>query len=198
MKNKVFLLDPGHCEETPGKRSPVWDDGSQLLEWEFNRQIVQKICSLASKANIGFALLVKENSGVSLSNRVNRANRYAKMHPDVDCIYVSVHGNGFNNENANGIEVWTSPGQTKSDDIATIFYNEASKLGWKMRPDKSDGDVDKESKFYVLVNTSMPAILTENGFYTNKKECKKMMSQKYQWKLAKAHVDTFKKYIDEK
>lgn len=27
-----ILLDNGHGEDTKGKRSPVWKDGSQLLE----------------------------------------------------------------------------------------------------------------------------------------------------------------------
>lgn len=29
------ILDNGHGKETPGKRSPIWGDGSQLFEWEF-------------------------------------------------------------------------------------------------------------------------------------------------------------------
>lgn len=32
-----ILIDNGHGKETPGKRSPVWPDGSQLYEYEFNR-----------------------------------------------------------------------------------------------------------------------------------------------------------------
>ena len=36
----MILLDNGHGCDTPGKRSPVWPDGRQLLEWEFNRDIV--------------------------------------------------------------------------------------------------------------------------------------------------------------
>lgn len=35
-----ILLDNGHGYDTPGKRSPIWPDGSQLFEWEFNRDIV--------------------------------------------------------------------------------------------------------------------------------------------------------------
>lgn len=38
-----ILLDNGHGYDTPGKRSPIWPDGSQLFEWEFNRDIVSRI-----------------------------------------------------------------------------------------------------------------------------------------------------------
>ena len=33
-----------------------------------------------------------------------------------------------------------------------------------MRKDHTDGDPDKESQFYVLKNTSCPAVLLEFGF----------------------------------
>lgn len=38
-----------------------------------------------------------------------------------------------------------------------------------MRTDLSDGDKDKESGFYILKHTIMPAVLTENLFMDNKK-----------------------------
>ena len=45
----IVLLDNGHggiingTYQTPGKRSPIWNDGSQLFEGEFNRAIVNGI-----------------------------------------------------------------------------------------------------------------------------------------------------------
>ena len=42
----IVILDNGHGEETAGKRSPVWGDGSQLFEWEFNRDIVRRIAAM--------------------------------------------------------------------------------------------------------------------------------------------------------
>ena len=46
MKDIVVILDAGHGKETPGKRSPILEDGSQLLEWEFNRDICNRIYRL--------------------------------------------------------------------------------------------------------------------------------------------------------
>ena len=31
-----ILIDNGHGRATAGKRSPVWPDGKQLFEYEFN------------------------------------------------------------------------------------------------------------------------------------------------------------------
>ena len=36
------LLDNGHGENTAGKRSPKWKDGTQLFEWEYAREIAQR------------------------------------------------------------------------------------------------------------------------------------------------------------
>ena len=33
------LLDNGHGENTPGKRSPKWSDGSQLFEWNMPEKL---------------------------------------------------------------------------------------------------------------------------------------------------------------
>ncbi|MEF1204613.1 hypothetical protein [Photobacterium damselae] len=49
MKQPLFILDAGHGGiingqyQTEGKRSPIWDDGSQLFEGEFNRAVVKGI-----------------------------------------------------------------------------------------------------------------------------------------------------------
>jgi hypothetical protein len=38
-----ILIDNGHGENTPGKRSPVWEDGVQLFEWEYAREIARRV-----------------------------------------------------------------------------------------------------------------------------------------------------------
>ena len=57
-----------------------------------------------------------------------------------------------------------------------------------MRKDTTDGDPDKESNFYVLVNTSMPAILSENFFMTNSDNCHRyLLSEQGRDRVAKIH-----------
>ena len=43
------LLDNGHGENTPGKRSPKWSDGSQLFEWEYAREIAKGVTNYEQK-----------------------------------------------------------------------------------------------------------------------------------------------------
>ena len=100
---------------------------------------------------------------------------------------ISIHGNAADNApTANGIEVFTSIGETKSDTIAEVFYSKLKNLGWKMRPNRSNKG-GKEENFYILKNSHCPAVLTENGFYTNEEECKKMLEFYWQKEIALAH-----------
>ena len=175
----LWIFDNGHggiidgIYQTAGKRSPIWGNGSQLFEGEFNRSIVDRLVKLCQNANIDYVNLVDTNLDISLPKRTAKANEIYR-NTNKPCIYVSIHANGFTEESANGWEVYTSKGETKSDEIATVLFEKAQAEfpTHKMRRDTKDGDPDKEANFYVLKHTAMPAILSENFFMTNEKECK--------------------------
>jgi N-acetylmuramoyl-L-alanine amidase len=107
-----------------------------------------------------------------------------------------VHGNAGG---GTGWECYTTVGKTKSDSIATILYEEAAaefaKDGWKIRRDMADGDPDKESNFYILKHTNCPAVLTENFFMDNLKDCKFMMSEEGRNRIAKIHYKAIKRIL---
>ncbi len=169
----------------------MWPDGTQLFEGEFNRAIVDRLMAMCESNNIDAVNLVATPKDISLSERVKTANNLAKS-SEKPCIYVSVHANGFSDESANGWEVYTSPGQTKSDGVATILFEKAMRefKGEYMRQSKTDGDPDKEANFYVLIHTSMPAILSENFFMTNYDNCHKyLLSEEGRDRIAKIHFE---------
>ena len=59
-----------------------------------------------------------------------------------------------------------------------------------MRKDTRDGDADKESNFWVLRKTVMPAILSENFFMTNYSNCHNyLLSEEGRDKIAKIHFE---------
>lgn len=184
----LVILDAGHGIDTPGKRSPIWSNNTQLFEWKFNRDIVDSIIGYLQVANISYVKLIEESQDIPLKERVDRINAICKENKDKYKVYlISVHGNAADNAPAaNGIEVFTSIGETKSDTIAEVFYSKLKNLGWKMRPNRSNKG-GKEENFYILKNSHCPAVLTENGFYTNEEECKKMLEFYWQKQIALAH-----------
>jgi len=182
----MIIIDPGHGHNTKGKASPIWPDGSQLFEWEFNRDVAKRIQRDLSAQSIKSVILVEEAIDVYLHVRADRANRIARDFPG--SFLISIHGNAGGGE---GWEVYTSPGQTKSDQLATKLFESAKYYlqGFKLRHDYSDGDPDKESKFTILTRTKCPAVLTENLFYDNEKECRFMLSDYGRELITKLHVD---------
>lgn len=200
-KDYVVILDNGHGDNTPGKRSPKFPDGSQFFEYEFNRDIVHRIAQQLDDLGIRYEILVPEKKDIPLKERCDRANRIYKQ-TKKKCFLISVHanaaGNGSTWINAKGWAVYTSVGKTKSDDMATIMWNEMKNEfpTRKMRLDMTDGDVDYEANFTVLYNTLCPAILTENFFMDDKEECKEiLMNNAKRQKIANAHVNAIKKIL---
>ena len=143
----LWAIDAGHGNNTKGKRSRVWSDGSILYEYEYNRAIRDKLVKLMDLYNMSYYIVNPEDTDISLSERVNRINGLKKI-TDKYVITVSIHGNAAGTEKANGYEIYTSPGSTTSDKIADIFYKHADRTNlFKMRYDFTDGDYDKEANF---------------------------------------------------
>ena len=195
----IILLDNGHGGLvdgnyiTPGKRSPIWSDGSQLFEGEFNRAIVNRIIEQLTQLKIPYVNIAPEYRDVTLRTRVNRANSY----PANRSIYISVHANAGG---GTGSEMYTSVGRTRSDGFATIFGEEFESEfpNERLRTDWRDGDLDKEINFYVLKHTKMPAILTENFFMDNERECKDyLMTESGRDRIAKYHIKAIERIVNE-
>ncbi len=201
MNKYTWLLDSGHGGlidgkyQTKGKRSPQWDDGTpQLFEGVFNRAIrshlINLIVRMPSGKGLAYFVLNDGDKDMSLPERVKLANKYHKQHGN--CVLLSIHGNAGG---GTGFEVFTSPGETASDPIATVFCEEIMKEfpGRIFRADYSDKDPDKEAPFYLLERTTCPAVLTENGFMDRLEDCKFMQSVEGQQRIALAHFNAMKR-----
>jgi N-acetylmuramoyl-L-alanine amidase len=90
---------------------------------------------------------------------------------DPDC-FISIHCNAFTNPQAKGMEIYTTPGRTEADTLASRIMGqlEGEFPALAVRGDWSDGDVDKEAGLYVLLHTDAPAVLIELAFISNEHE----------------------------
>ncbi len=189
------IIDNGHGVKTQGKCSPLWPDGSILYEYEFNRDIAKRLANTLDYFGIDNVIIVPEIEDISLAERVKRINEYHEEHPD--SFLVSIHANAASVRSANGWEIFTSKGETKSDALAEQFVKSAKNnlRGFKIRKDLLDGDSDKEANFYILKNTRCPAVLTENLFMTNQRDCEFLMSEKGRRAITKLHFDAIMRII---
>jgi N-acetylmuramoyl-L-alanine amidase len=188
----TWCLDNGHGQKSAGKRSPIFDDGeTQFFEYEFNRDIVERIITRLQELGISYFDVMPEveTNGNDLQERVTRANQHASTLPK---LFVSVHANagpevdnGWTLDTVSGIETWYYFGSVKGKKMASTFQKKLiEKTGWKDRGLKTS----KTSPFYVLKKTVMPAILTENGFFNNKAQALDLMKDEVRQSIADAHI----------
>ncbi len=190
----LWCLDNGHGKLQAGKRSPKWeedDQEKQFFEYEFNRDVVERIKKELTKKGVKFFDVVPDylEVGSFLKERVDRAN---KRESDLPKLFVSVHSNAgpaavgkWVSSSIKGAETWFAKNSKKGKKMAAIFQKHIlDQTGFKDRKLKST----QIKNLYVLVKTVMPAILTENGFYNNKAEVLELMKDSVRQKVADAHI----------
>jgi N-acetylmuramoyl-L-alanine amidase len=171
-----IVLDAGHGYDTPGKRSP---DG--MKEYEFNRMVANYAKKLLSQyKNVEVYFTHSDVKDIPLQTRTKQANALKAN------LLISIHANasgsgGWNS--AEGIETFI---HTRKPAEAVKLANSVHKnliLATRLK----DRGV-KTANFHVLRETTMPSILIECGFMTNKEEIKLLRSDSYRQKCAEAIV----------
>lgn len=194
-----ILIDNGHGENTPGKRSP----NGLFREYEYAREIADGIVNGLRSRGYDAERIVRETIDVPLSERARRVNEICARYGANNVLLVSVHCNAAGNGdwmNARGWSAYTSKGQTKGDTLASCLYSAAASTlpaGTKIRSDWSDEDPDWEENFYILSKTKCAATLTENFFMDNKEDVEFLTSEKGKKAIIDLHIEGIIKYIEE-
>ena len=136
-----ILIDNGHGENTPGKRSP---DGT-FREYAYTREIADEVVRELAKRGYVAERIVKENLDVPLAERARRVNEVCARYGANNVLLVSIHCDAAGNGewmNARGWSAYTTKGKTKADELASRMYDAAACFitGQKIRRDYSDGD----------------------------------------------------------
>jgi len=166
----LWLIDNGHGGIIDGKyvtapsKMYIHDDDNIFYEGVFNRIIKNLLVRKLKRNGLHYIDLCPTQLDLDLDVRVDIANAYYKKYGNA--VLLSLHSNAGGGR---GFEVWTSVGQTRSDIFAEILGGVLRNTfsGSPFRADTSDGDLDKESQFYILKHTKCPAILPECLFFDN-------------------------------
>ena len=211
----IELYDPGHGINTAGKCSP----DKSLREYKKARELVRDIVAKRRAMGYDARVLVPEEADVSLGERCRRVNKICDQYGKSNVILVSVHCNAAGADSkwksAGGWCIYTSPGQTKADVLATHIWN-AANVDLKpyidrfpllkaegaydgrqvpIRADWSVGDPDYEARFAVLTGTKCPAVLTESLFQDNKADVDFLLSKEGHDAVVQLHVNGVESYI---
>ncbi len=162
-----------------------------FYEGVFNRTLTNRVAAKLTNLGVSNIIVSHEYLDISLHYRVDLANWYHRNYKKG--LYISNHANASSSGRARGFEVYTTRGKTKSDQVATLHYKNVQDLlgdRIKYRPDRSDGDADREANFFVIKNTAMPAILVEHLFFDNFDDASLLMDDEIIERFAEAQVRT--------
>lgn len=185
MKKLTVIIDRGHATlDAYGKYSTAgkqfkFPDGLHVYEGYENQKYAEAIARIATEYGMNVVYTVKPNDpqDISLVARVKFANALSEKK---DSMYLSIHNNAGKGK---GTEIFTSVGFTKSDIYADeiILAIKDAHPNRVIRTNRKDF-LTKEENFYVLKNTSMPAVLVEYGFFDNRED--------YEWLSNPCNIET--------
>ena len=209
-----IILDCGHGmnDTTKGKYSPMLDSSefnlrdltvyqNRFREGNFNRLIGQRLERMLKDAGFEVHIVNDGYKDNSLNDRVNKANQIAAKYGKDNCIYISIHsnasGNGIDWKNATGVSVHCCrKSSEKSKKLARLIYKNILDKGYN-----GNRSIPKDhiwyNDFFVLKNTTMPAVLVENLFYDNKSDLKKLMSDEHRDVIVSYLYNGILEFIDE-
>jgi len=202
----TIILDAGHGGMSPeGKYvtapSKMWmhpkgafHEGKTFFEGVFNRIIVQKLIQRLEQEGIPHFEVAHSWKDTPLHSRCWKANELNRqlIQQGKKSVYFSIHGNASENTSARGWLVFVSKkASNDSKKLATFLAKQTKLLSpiVKVKQERPDC-LFWRANYKVLSSTAMPAILSENLFFTNYEDTLLMMSKEYQNQCVEAHLQT--------
>lgn len=192
----TVILDPGHGGEDGGA---VGKNG--IYEKNLNLSIAKKVES--NLTAWGFSVFCTRNEDILLYDRnedfkgrkkvLDLAARLKIAKDTENCIFVSIHMNSFPETKYNGLQVYYSPNDPRSAELADLIQNEVRK---QLQPTNARKTKQASTNIYLLNRITSPAILIECGFLSNVEECAKLSSEQYREELSYAISCAIADYLE--
>jgi N-acetylmuramoyl-L-alanine amidase len=171
---RTVVIDPGHGgHDNGGQWGKVYEkhlalDTSVRLERSLKRMGYQTVMTRRS------------DSFISLPQRVAIGNRYK------NAIFVSMHFNYTWKQQVSGLETfyYSREGQR----LANCVQNSL------IRYTRTVNRNAKFARYYVIRNSSLPAILVEGGFVSNEEERERMKTGEFREAIARGVADGINRY----
>lgn len=180
-EKKTIVIDVGHGGNDPGKIS-----ASGIEEKDVNLEIAGYLRDYLIAQDYTVYLTRDTDCGLydeGASNKKNSdlKNRIQFFHDKKAALVVSIHQNSFSDPLQHGAQTFYFSGSEPSKQLAQSIQNALLKI------DNTNTRTEKSSdSYYLLKNSSMPAVIVECGFLSNPEETAKLTDSNYQKKLAYA------------
>ena len=184
-QKKIVCLDPGHDAGNLANKSP---DGS-YYEHEFTLDLARRLEKLLTARGVRVVLTRTGGEAVSLSRRCEIANSIPGLN-----LFVSIHSNAAGGDGWSDARGWSvyiyGPGGDR-ERAAQDLVEQVRAAGIAVRT----SPIVYDPELYVLRHTKAPAVLTENGFHTNREEAALLGQAAYRQKLAVAEAKGILEYL---
>jgi N-acetylmuramoyl-L-alanine amidase len=181
----TVVIDPGHGGTDRGARgkTPFCEEKRVCLQ---TARLVKKYLD-----QLGYHVVMTRNTDafIPLSKRVEIASQSGSS------AFVSIHYNSSRNPIAQGIEIFFY--DSKEDRTRSIASKKLADaiLPRLIRRTAAQSRGVKKGNFYVIRETTMPAILVEGGFISNPQERSLLKDRAYQEKIARGIADGIDQYF---
>ncbi len=173
----LIIVDAGHGGKDPGARGTAGN-----VEKDFNLKVSMLMVEMLSEYEEFQVMATRsDDTFLTLQERVELAN-------DMDAdLFISIHANAY------------VPGTRGTE---TYYYNRQSEAfarvihKYLVEATQFPNRGVQTAPFYVIKNTTMPAVLTETGFLTHPEENAKLMQPDFQEKVARALVNGIREYYE--
>ncbi len=182
-KCDTVIIDAGHGGFDGGA---VAGDGT--VEKNINLKIALKIKEMLKLNGINVVMTRETDTGTNdtdgkpykkkvsdLNNRLRLMKKYKNS------VFVSVHLNKFTTSSATGAQVFYSPNLKDSEKLGSLVQKS---IVSGLQPLNTRAIKRATSSTFLLYNATVPAILVECGFLSNKDELNKLKTDKYQSQMA--------------
>lgn len=192
VSGKIILIDAGHGGVDAGASA------NGVLEKEINLSVAKKLKEQI-ETNGGTAVMTREedcstddgteNGSWKVADLKKRKNMASEIGAD---IFISIHMNKFPQEKYKGAQVFYS-----SDNEESRILGEAIQKALPEILDDGNTRVAKKSdgSIFILKGVSIPSVVVECGFLSNKEEAELLKNEEYQNKVAYAIYSGLNNYL---
>lgn len=174
LSKKVVIIDPGHGGKDPGKVA------GKVMEKDINLEIAKKLQKYLELADCTVIMTRVDDMSKSTGKKADMYKRKTTANGSQADIFVSIHQNSFSDASAKGAMVFYFNESDNSKRLAECIQKQIkSFVDYRNKMEaKSNGN------YFVLRQTTMPAVLVECGFLTNPTEKNRLMNPDYQDRMA--------------
>lgn len=188
----TIVIDPGHGGNDPGKVAI-----NSALEKDVNLAIALKLKKYLEQEDMEVVMTRQEDKGLYEETDSNKKvhdmkNRLAIMEGAKPALVVSVHQNSYTEESVSGVQVFYYRDSAEGKRAALLVQEQMIAT---LQPAK-EREAKENSTYYILKKTTVPTIIVECGFLSNREEADRLTSEDYQERVAWAIHLGIMRYIN--